>query len=198
VPRGRGIAQYDPHGGIIERINSGRKKFKEYEEFPCCVVLQNNGNVLVDMETPAVVLGAMYGKIGFQVPVYVGRGIPSGPAPPIQPAFLSGARMQPDRNRTISALITLRLVEIGRLRLRKIRKENSGLNFDDALRAAVECYGPDFDFNELQQGVIVWENAHARRPLPRDMFNGPLDERWGLDGTDIACVFYGSQMTQLS
>lgn len=198
IPHGRGITQYDPHEGIIERINSGRKKFKEFKEFPCCIVLQNNGNVFVDIETPAAVLGAMYGKVGFTVPVYVGGGIPSSPAPPIRPAFLSGARMQPERNTTISALISLRRVAVGKLRLRRIRQENPQLSFDDALTVASERFGCDYDFGELQQGVIVWENAYARKPLPRDMFNGPFDERWGLDGADIACVFYGPQLAQLS
>lgn len=58
-----GLNQFDPHEPIIQRINAGRKKFKE---FPCCVVLQNNGNIFVDIEHPPIVLGAMYGKIGYR------------------------------------------------------------------------------------------------------------------------------------
>ncbi|HLW83397.1 MAG TPA: hypothetical protein VKS20_15265 [Candidatus Acidoferrales bacterium] len=63
--------------------------------------------------------------------------------------------------------------------------------FDDAHNLAGERFGADY-FEELQQGVIVWENVYARVPLPRDTFNGPYDERYGLDGNDMTRVFYGS------
>jgi hypothetical protein len=39
---------------------------------------------------------------------------------------------------------------------------------------------------------MVWENVYARVPLPRDLFNGPCDERYGLDGGDITRIFCGS------
>jgi hypothetical protein len=33
-------------------------------------------------------------------------------------------------------------------------------------------------------------------PLPRDIFNGPYDERYGQDGADITRVFCGSAFEQ--
>jgi hypothetical protein len=137
----------------------------------------------------------MYGKVGFRVSLYVGAGAPSEPPPP-QQAFLGGAQFLPDKNTTISALISLRQVAVGRRRLRKIRHENPDLCFDDAFAIAVERFGHDF-FDEFQQGVIVWENIHARLPLPKDLFDGPFDERWGLDGGDLACIFCGSELAEL-
>jgi len=190
-----GFNQFDPHDPIIERINAGRKKFKEFKEFPCCVVLQNNGNMFMDIEHAPIVLGAMYGKVGFTVPLYVGVGAPSEPPLP-QQAFLGGAQFLPDKNTTISALISLRQVAVGKQRLRKIREENPGVHFDDAFAMAVERFGPDF-FDEFQQGVIVWENVHARLPLPRNLFDGPFDERWGLDGGGLACIFCGLELAGL-
>jgi hypothetical protein len=190
-----GFNQFDPHEPIIQRINAGRKKFKEFKELSCCVVLQNNGNVLMDIEHPPIVLGAMYGKVGFTVPLYVGAGALSEPPPP-QQAFLGGAQFLPDKNTTISALISLRQVAVGKRRLRKIRDENPGLCFDDAFAMAVERYGDDF-FDEFQQGVVVWENIHARLPLPKELFYGPFDERWGLDGGEVACIFCGSELAEL-
>lgn len=190
-----GLHQFDPHEPIIQRINAGRKKFKEYKEFPCCVVLQNNGNVLMDIEHPPIVLGAMYGKVGFTVPLYMGAGVPSESRPP-RMALLGGAQFLPDKNTTISALISLRQVPVGEQRLRKIRDDNPGVPFGDAFAMAVERYGEDF-FDEYQQGVIVWENIHARLPLPKELFDGPFDERWGLDGGDLACIFCGSELAEL-
>jgi len=65
------------------------------------------------------------------------------------------------------------------------------MTFDDAHDLAGERFGADY-FEELQQGVIVWENVYAREPLPRNIFNGPYDERYGLDGNDMTRVFCGS------
>lgn len=110
--------------------------------------------------------------------------------------LLSGAQFLRNKNTTISALITLRQVAVGKKRLRKIRDDNPGIAFDQAFAMAVDRFGKDF-FDQFQQGVIVWENIHARLPLPRDMFDGPFDERWGLDGSDLACVFCGLELTAL-
>jgi hypothetical protein len=191
-----GFTQFDPHLGIIRRIDAGRKKFKEFKEFPCCIVLQNNGNIFMDIEHPVTMLGAMYGKVGFAIPIRVGAGVPTEPAPPIQQRFLDGAQMLPDKNTTISALVSLRRVAVGKRRLRRIRQENPDLGFNDAVAIATERFGADF-FDEMQEGVIVWENVHARLPLPKALFNGPFDERWGLDGTDMACIFCGSELAEL-
>jgi hypothetical protein len=186
-----GFFQLDPHPEIIERIKAGQKKFKEFKEFPCCVVMQNNGSISMMVEEPTAVLGAMYGRIGFRVPVYVGDGPPTEPAPPLRPGFTHGARFQPNRNTRISALITLRRVAVGKRRVRRIRQDNPGIVFDDAHNLAGDRFGADY-FEELQQGVIVWENAYAKVPLPRDFFNGPYDEGYGLNGNDMSRVFCGS------
>ncbi|MGH9699665.1 MAG: hypothetical protein ACRD5R_03095 [Candidatus Acidiferrales bacterium] len=186
-----GFFQLDPLPEIIERIKAGQKKFKEFKEFPCCVVMQNNGNISMMVEEPTAVLGAMYGRIGFRIPLYVGDGPPTEPAPPLRQEFTQGAWFQPDRNTRISALITLRKIAVGTRRLRRIQQDNPSMTFDDAHNLAGERFGADY-FEELQQGVIVWENVYAKTPLPRDIFNGPYDERYGLDGDDMTRVFCGS------
>lgn len=185
-----GFFQVDPHPEIIERIKKGQKKFKEFKEFPCCIVMQNNGNISMMIEEPSAVLGVMYGRIAFHVPVCVGTGRPTEPAPPPTLGFTGGAWFQPNHNTRISALITLRRIAVGKRRLRRIRQDNPNMSFAEAHNLAGERFGIDY-FVELQQGVIVWENVYARVPLPRDIFNGPYDERYGLDGDDIARVFCG-------
>jgi hypothetical protein len=187
----RGPFQINPHPEIVERIKAGQKKFGEFAEFPCCVVMQNNGNFSAMFEQPSVVLGAMYGRTAFSVPVFVGDGPRTEPAPPIAPKFTQGAWFQPKRNTRMSALITLRRINVGRRRLRRIRQDNPDMSFEEALGLAGERFGANF-IEELRQGVIVWENVYARVPLPPEFFNGPYDERYGLNGDDVMRVFAGS------
>lgn len=190
-----GIQQVDVHFRIREKIQAGYKKFKEYKDFPCCVVLHNEGNPHVSTAEPWIVLGCMYGTVGFQVPVNLGTGqIP--PNAPLSPVFTGDAQMTADKNRTISALVTVREVAVGIRRVRKIRAENGGISYDDAIQVASEQF-KNFDYDETQLGVIVWENYHARLPLSRDVFNGPYDERYGLEDGHIERIFSGTKMDEL-
>lgn len=53
-----GFSAYDPYPRIREKIDEGREKFKEFKEFPCSIVLQNNGNAFVHLDSPEIVLGS--------------------------------------------------------------------------------------------------------------------------------------------
>jgi hypothetical protein len=81
-------------------------------------------------------------------------------------------------------------------RLRRIFKELPQLSIEESIAAAHERY-PDFDSEERQLGVIVWENAVARIPLSRDLFTGLYDERWGVEGDDQRIVFRGEKLAEL-
>jgi hypothetical protein len=195
-----GFMQFDSHPYIRERINKGRKKFREFEGYPCAVVLKNNGNAHVCLEDSNIVLGSMYGRGAFKIPIYVGDGPAPVEAPPIDYGFTGndGMMFRDGRfqNTRISALITLRRIGVGRRRLRKIWKESPNLGVDDAIEVAARRF-PIFDFDEMQTGVIVWENAGAVTPLPRDMFNGPYDVWWGVEPPDQTIVFEGEKLFEL-
>jgi hypothetical protein len=45
--------------------------------------------------------------------------------------------------------------------------------------------------------VVVYENPYARIPLGRDLFCGPFDERWGVDGEFIQRVLVGSEVAAI-
>jgi hypothetical protein len=194
-----GFQQVDVHFRIREKIQAGYKKFKEYKDFPCCVVLQNNGNVHVFSEDPAIVLGAMYGTVAFTVPIFVGHGShgpePAAPSKPT-PVFTGDAQMTATKNTTISALLSLREVAVGIRRVRQIREQIPRVSFDDALAIAAQRF-ENFDYGETQLGVIVWENCHARLPLSRELFTGSYDERWGLKDGHIQRVFCGQGIASL-
>jgi hypothetical protein len=192
-----GVQQVDVHFRIREKIQAGYKKFKEYKDFSCCVVLQNNGNAHVPSEAPHVVLGCMYGTVAFRVPIFLGDGPPPADEPPAPtPVFTGDAQMTATKNTTISALLSLREVGVGVRRARKIRKERKGMSVDDSIAIATQRF-EDFDYREMQLGVIVWENCHARLPLSRELFTGPYDERYGLMDGDIQRIFCGSGMAEI-
>lgn len=64
-----GDGAYDPYSLIRGKIEAGRKKFKEYKEYQCSIVLWNNGHPGVHLERREIMLGAMYGDAGFRVPI---------------------------------------------------------------------------------------------------------------------------------
>lgn len=192
-----GFGYYDPYPRIRENIEEGREKFQEFKEFSCSLVLKNNANVLVDLETADIMLGSMYGDSGFSFRVDTSRGVAVGP---ITPAFLGRGKMiRPThvQNTTISALITLRRVAVGMRQFRRMVKEYPDLSIEDTLAAAAERF-PNFDVGEKQLGVIVWENAVARIPLSRELFTGPYDERWGYEDGHQLIVFRGEKLAGLS
>jgi hypothetical protein len=194
-----GASCYDPYPRIREKIDEGREKFKQFKEFPCAVVLQNNGNIFVHLDRPHVVLGAMYGDAGFKVPIWLGNGAPPTEPPPVTQAFLGRGKMvrgSTQQNTTISALITLRNVIVGWLRYKKMLKEFPKLSIDETLEAAAERY-ENFSLDEEHLGVIVWENAVARIPLSRELFTGDYDLRWGVEGQDQTVTFEGKGLAGL-
>jgi hypothetical protein len=195
-----GFSQFDPYVRLRQRIDDGRKKFKEFKEFPCGIVLRNTGNAFVNVESPAIVLGAMYGDSGFEIPIYLGPGTSPTRPPPPRAAFLGGGKMlrkNYTQNTTISALVSLRNVAVGTSRLTEIFREQPGLSISESIEAASERF-PNFDAEERHLGVIVWENAVARIPLSRDLFTGPYDLRWGVEGNDQTIVFEGEKLRELT
>src|SRR5258708_1447103 len=164
-----GFSQYDPYPRIREKIDQGRKKFKQFKEFPCSIVLRNNGNVFVHLDSPDIMLGSMYGDAGFSIPIDIGLGRGTGD---IERKFLHRGKMVHTteiHNTTISALITLRHVSVGMRRYKQMMEEFPDLSVDETLAAATDRF-PNFDYGEEQLGVIVWENAFARIPLSRELF----------------------------
>jgi len=206
-----GGGSYDPYPRIRGKIDAGREKFKEFKEYPCSIVLRNNGNAFVHAERPEIMLGAMYGDTGFTLPINTTTGTACGD---LTPAFLGRGKMfrygdgDNARNKTMSALITLRHVGVGSRRIDKIWEERKKVDqnygkadpfaaFSEVCAAAAERY-PNFDAEERQLGVIVWENAVARIPLSRELFTGPYDERWGYEDGRQSIVFRGEKLAGLS
>lgn len=172
-----------PSRWIREQIEQGRRKFKEFKKSPCAIVMFPTDGRGHDLGEPDLVLGAMYGDYGIVIRRDPGTDrFDSGKA---EYHFLDNGKMirprwQTPQNTTLSALLTLRTVNIGEARLRRhIDEHYPDLDcWDTAIQSKV-----DFNIFECHAGVIVWENAFAATPLPADLFRGPYDEVWGGDGS---------------
>jgi hypothetical protein len=78
-----------------------------------------------------------------------------------------------------------------------------------ALLSALLLYNPHlqsliasgFDLTEAALRVVVYENPFATIPLPRHLFTGPYDQRWGVmasEPTNIAPIFTGQKFQELT
>jgi hypothetical protein len=78
----------------------------------------------------------------------------------------------------------------------RFAKNARGMSVDDAIATASQRF-ENFDYGEMQLGVIVWENCHARLPLSRELFTGQYDERYGLMDSHIQRIFCGGGMAEV-
>jgi protein-tyrosine phosphatase len=194
---------YDPHRRIRQKIDLAREQFREYKDLPCSLVLYNNNSALIHLESPHIMLGAMYGDWGVSIDFNPELG-ELDPATERTEFHGRGKMIRPNwsepQNTTISAVITLREFEVGPRKLgvflERVKRRNPNITPAEAF---AECFSQniDFDKHERQLGVIVWENGFARVPLPRNLFCGTFDERWGRKGEAIDRVFVGSGITAL-
>ncbi len=99
---------------IREKINSASRQFKHqlFKDKPCCLVLYTL-DPFVRLHESSVVLGAMYGDLGFTTLWDLTNGSPVPDS--TKKAFLGNGKMlrsesRRPQNQTISALITLRTV----------------------------------------------------------------------------------------
>jgi hypothetical protein len=190
---------YDPHPALREKINTARQQFKEYKGMPCAIVLHSTGRD-ADLRSPEIMLGVMYGNFGISIPFNPERGDFVGTE--AEAGFLSGGSVVHRRkstdetriqNTTISALITIRQVKIGCARLAEYYSSQpdrrAAYSFDPALHARLKV-------DKSHYGLIVWENAFAANPLPKDLFRGPYDEYWSTSepGAGNVRTFVGEKL----
>lgn len=183
---------FNPYNRIRGKIGEARQQFNEFQGWPCCVVLYNNNALLLQLNRPHVVLGAMEGNFGITMlyDTRAGGGMVPGSK---RPAFLGGGKMiQPHwsepQNTRISALITVRKLYFGKRRVMNEYRMRIRNGSQDPFPPETEL---GFDAEEERVGVIVWENRFADVPFPRELFRGEYDSRWGLDGSEIRRIYVG-------
>jgi hypothetical protein len=188
-----GFGAFDPYPPIREKIAQGRKKFKEYKEYCCGLVLFNAGRPLIFLDGPDIMLGSMYGDSGFTFPVDTQTGI--GDASQMKQAFLGRGKMiqphwkQPE-NTTISAIVVVDIIQPFMIELTELMVEDNTVDWEAEMKQRI----PDFDPNLQVPRVIVWHNAFARIPFPPNLFCGRYDTHYGVHENYQGVTFEGSAL----
>jgi hypothetical protein len=196
----RGISQFDSYGPIRSHIEDGREKFKSASDYVCALVLTAPPGSFVQLNEPHVMLGAMYGDLGFKIPFDPVRG--QADSDQISSEFLVGkgkmVRKTRTQNTRIAALLTIQPYAIWHLAMKKHARTDDGRSHGerlaDIMRGDIEM--PDYEATAL--GVTVWENAVATKKLPADMFRGEMDAWWEADGKgEQSLTFIGERRRAL-
>ena len=145
----------------------------------------------------------MLGNVSVSINVNLLTGEEVGPA---RTGFSEGGKLihptlKVPQNTTISAVIALERLGVGGREFRimvaaKEATENRRLSWTEFF----ELLQTDKEKNNRHVlRTMVYENPYAAVPLPRDLFNGTYDERWGpLDGEPlIGRIFAGPELVRL-
>jgi hypothetical protein len=194
---------YDPYISIRNRIGKAAKQFTDYKGESCSIVFYNDRLNLASIYAPEVVLGAMLGNVSVSVQVNFETGEELGPP---RTGFSEGGKLihptlKVPQNTTISAIIALERLGVGGREFRVMVA---------AKEAAEDRRLPWTEFFELLQvdreknnrhvlRTMVYENPYAAIPLPRDLFRGPYDERWGMFENEplIGRIYAGPELVKL-
>jgi hypothetical protein len=145
----------------------------------------------------------MLGNVSVTIPVDFATGKETGPE---RTGFSEGGKMiepklKTPQNTTVSAIIALERLALGgrEFRVKLAAKEVA----EDRVLPWQEFYN---FLQEDQEGnsrhvlrTMVYENPYAATPLPKDIFIGPYDERWGPleDKPFIGRTFVGPALAKL-
>lgn len=208
-----GFRQFDPYEPIREKIEAGRRKFRDLKDYCCCLVLYNRKKPFVNLGWQFI-YGALLGNLAIRIPLYdshkvgpeqtetgffggKGKGIRYSKENPTKPIGL--------QNQTISAIVVLEQMPLGKRRfdiaLAKLQGDmGRRVTLEEHLYLIEKSQGTEQDVSLSQLRLVVCENPYARIRLPRGIFYGPYDELYGLDdetGGSIVRIYVGDHAKQL-
>jgi hypothetical protein len=191
------FSAFDPYLPIRNHIEEGQRKFKDFAEELCALVLFAPPGSFVNLMEPHVMLGAMYGNLGFTIPMDPISGTADDSK--IESKFLvgEGKMVHPSRfqNTRIAALISLvRYPTFAKEALLYLHTEDGRSEeerWNDALSGSAGIS------QDATLCVTVWENGTAKRKLPQDMFRSPMDAWWTRDEDRQGPSFIGERRSAL-
>jgi hypothetical protein len=199
---------YDPYGPIRDKIQEGRKKFREFKQFPCALVLYNTGKPLVDLRWEFI-YGAMLGNLGYSIPFdkVAGR---LADKPVLRPVFTQGGEMHREKNgeavepqnTTISAVVVLELLPVGKKRFeveaaKKATQLGRELNYEEYFQFVDSSRGTECDVSLRQLRSVTCLNPYRRMPFPEGFFRGPYDESYGNVAGELRRIHAGQQLIEI-
>ncbi|MEK6300759.1 MAG: hypothetical protein AABO41_08570 [Acidobacteriota bacterium] len=185
---------FDPYKRIYTKLRQSWAQLNDYREHSCSVVLYNGSAAPVFLE-PEIVLGAMLGTLSYVTEkkskvTHKVFGDPGG--------FLTGHMIdfgnKEPRSTQFSSVIVLEEFPLGQIKLSPLldeRREHRQQRLS-TVESAVDAWkfiqtlkSEGFDSSEKVLRVVVYENPYAKISLPRGLFRGPYDERWGSERPGI-------------
>jgi hypothetical protein len=198
-----GIAAWiDPYSGLREEINEARKKFREFKDYSCSLVVFNIDDRQARTD-PRTILGVMLGNLGvsWEIDVTKGRTVRGTE----RNVFLDGGKMIDNKGRlqntTISAIVVLDEFrddsEIQKAIRDEVKKQGKPLTLVEKVEINMRVVKNHHSSRTPR--VIIVENPYARIAFPEDLFVGPFDEhwRWTMENRKIERVFAGDKLKEL-
>jgi hypothetical protein len=196
-PPAGSFGAFDPYLPIREHIEEGQRKFRDFADELCALVLFAPPESFVNLMESHVMLGAMYGNLGFTIPFDPESGTADDSR--IESKFLvgEGKMVRPTRFQStrIAALISIvsfsTFAKEALLYMRTDDGRSPEDRWSDALSGAAGIS------QDPTLCATVWENGTAKRKLPRDLFRGPMDAWWTCDQDQQGPSFIGEKRLAL-
>lgn len=200
---------FDPIKPVRQLIRAGRRKFKEFTERLCILVVYNNGDGDARLY-PIEVFGAMLGDPGLTLDFDP----ESGTCDPhsTQSVFLErGGGMirhyeplEPhDSAENLSAVVALTSCRVPNPEFQRASAEEERIERQKKGQDLTAREELDIAYKLVQSmpmnlretpKVVVCINPFARHPLPDNLFDGPYDERWAIQDGELQQVFAGTEL----
>jgi len=200
-PESKPTKGFDPTPPFEEKIDKARKKFSEFKDDPCVLVLHGCKSIY-RLPMLDVIVSAAFGERITLEPA-CGQTLADEP---FRFKFRGKAKLGPDRNTTISAIAILQHYELEShwvdafYRVRKkieLGEEVGPLAYAEEFELMKDIENK-VEFKESVRALIL-ENPFARISLPSTFPLGPLDQRWGLKDSSgwYTLILLGSELARL-
>lgn len=197
-------AYIDPYSGVRAKIDEARKKFKQFREYSCSLVVYNVDDKQARLD-PLWVLASMLGNLGLTGSYDPNQGEVLEESD--RNAFLDGGKMlgkkkEQRQNTTISAIVVLEKLRdnrnVQKAMGEQMRRQGRTFTGLEKVELRLKLY-QDHSVETVPR-VITVENPFARIPLPEGLFRGPFDERWRWverQNGKVERIFAGNSLREL-
>lgn len=199
----------DPYMPVRQKIEEGRKKFKQYKgrNEPCVLVLYHYGLQFIELND-IVIFGAMRGNLGWVFPINPDTGV--GDTSQTEIMFTNGGKMihqAPNasvrlQNTTISAIAVLKSIRVRSRRVSiSLRRREAAMGrkftIEETFSLFPELYNAD-ESVEVEPCITVYDNLDAALSLPHEFPSGPYDERFGKCGDRLCRTYVGIELAAIA
>jgi hypothetical protein len=200
-PTGKAM-YFDPYPSLRSEIDEARKKFKEYKDYSCSLVVFNVDDRQARLD-PLTVFGAMLGNLGITMDFNPVKGkVVAGTE---RNVFLDGGKMINDKsvqpqNTTISSIVVLQEfldnIEVGKAMQEEMKRQGREFTGPELVEVRMKIY--ESHHVRTVPRLVIMVNPFARMAFPNDLFNGSFDEQWiwRKDDSKITKVFVGDSLVE--